>query len=148
MLTQPFDLTAIGEGYHNLGWAGDFVKGYTFTATVANVTWIKANRDAVDRYLRAMIKAYDWITDKNNKADAVKVLVDISHQDQKYVEQTYDLYFDQGKDVFYPRQEINPSDLQGTLDARVALGEPKPTLPLERYLDTSFHEAALREVGS
>jgi ABC-type nitrate/sulfonate/bicarbonate transport system substrate-binding protein len=124
------------------------VKGYTFTATVANVTWIKANRDAVDRYLRAMIKAYDWITDKNNKADAVKVLVDISHQDQKYVEQTYDLYFDQGKDVFYPRQEINPSDLQGTLDARVALGEPKPTLPLERYLDTSFHEAALREVGS
>jgi NitT/TauT family transport system substrate-binding protein len=148
MLTQPFDLTAIGKGYPSLGWVGDYVTGYLFTGTVANRTWISSHKDEIDRYLKGLVKAYDWLTDKNNKAAAVKIMVDVSNQDAKYVEQTYDLYFGQGKKVFYPRERIDPADLEGTLDARVALGEQKPTVPVSRYLDLSYLDQAIAEVGS
>jgi NitT/TauT family transport system substrate-binding protein len=142
LLTQPFDLTAIGEGYTNLGWAGDYVKGYTFTATVANASWLSAHSDQAEGYLRATIEAYDWLANTDNEADAVKILMNYTHQDADPVQATYELYFKSGKDVFYPRQKLNPADLQGTLDSRVAMGDPKPTLPLSSYYDLTYYDAA------
>ena len=143
LITQPFDLTAIAEGYPTLGWSGDYVQNYLFTGTAVARGWAASQHAILVRYLRATARASRWLEQPANKAEAVQILVDISKQDEPSVRATYELYFEQGKRVFYPDSRADPADVAGTLDARLALGEPRPTLPIERYLDQSYIDEAL-----
>jgi NitT/TauT family transport system substrate-binding protein len=147
ILTQPFDLMAMSQGKPTLGWVGDFIKAYPASAVAVNRAWAGGHQDELARYLRASVKAYDWLANPANKEGAVQVLTEVAKLDEGFVRKTYELYFEQGKQVLYPRLRMEPADVEGSLDARIALGEEKPTVPISRYFDGSYLDKAIAEVG-
>jgi ABC-type nitrate/sulfonate/bicarbonate transport system substrate-binding protein len=70
----PVTLIAIKEGYRMLADLNDIITDWPYLGYYAMSSTLKNRRDKVVRYLRAHVKALEWL--KANPAGGVKVLID------------------------------------------------------------------------
>ena len=57
----PWAYVAEDAGFNNLGAAADYVPDWQFTVYNVNGDWAKANARKVEGFLRAILRATDWI---------------------------------------------------------------------------------------
>jgi len=92
ILFPPFNFAAARAGYTSLGLSADYTKNFPFNAYSVNMTWARANKDAIRRFLAAYTKGIDWFYDAANRAEAIPILISYLKSDPKDVADTYDFF--------------------------------------------------------
>ena len=131
ILLPPFNFQAVAQGFNELGLTVDFTPELPFSGTVVNLAWAKSHQDLLARVLAAHAKSIAWFNDDRNRAEAVKMMVDVSKLKSDEVEKAYD-FFRKGK-FFEPTGKISRKKLGALVEALVGLGDI-PKLEIERLV--------------
>ena len=78
ILTSPHNFYAESAGFTNLGWTIDYAKELPFSGGAVNRAWAAANKPTLDKFLAAYTKCVLWFQDRANRAEAVKIMAEIS----------------------------------------------------------------------
>lgn len=124
MLFPPFNFHAEDAGFSKLGLVYDYAKDLPFLGMVANRAWAGQNKAALEKFLAVYTKAVAWFDSDANRAEAVRILVDVSHQAQSDTEKSYDLY---RKIAFFaPTDEVSRKKMAAIIDTiRSDFGDKK-----------------------
>src|SRR6266850_1233952 len=91
ILNLPFTVEAAERGLKSLGGLVDLLGPYQAAGAFVMRAWANDNAEALERYLAAYVQAVRWIRDRNNRSEAVALLVEKLKLDRKIAERTYDL---------------------------------------------------------
>jgi len=86
----PWAYVAEDAGFNNLGAAADYVPDWQFTVYNVNGEWAKANATKVVGFLRAILRATDWIY--RNRAQATEIAARELSIKPAYAERAWDYY--------------------------------------------------------
>ena len=86
----PWAYVAEDAGFNNLGAAADYVPEWQFTVYNVNGEWAKANARKVEGFLRAILRATDWIY--RNRAQAAEIAARELNIKPAYAERAWDFY--------------------------------------------------------
>jgi NitT/TauT family transport system substrate-binding protein len=92
ILFPPFNFLALRSGYKSLGLSAEYTKNFPFTTYSVNLNWAHEHKDAVSHFLAAYAKGVDWFYDRNNRDEAVSILISYLKSDPKDVADTYDYF--------------------------------------------------------
>lgn len=90
----PWAYVAEDAGFNNLGAAADYVPEWQFTTYNVNGEWAKANAGKVEGFLRAVLRATDWIY--KNRAGAAEIAARELNIKPAYAERAWDFYTKSG----------------------------------------------------
>jgi len=136
MLFPPFNFHAEAAGFSNLGLVYEYAK-LPFLGMVANRDWAAKNKPALEAFLGVYTKAVAWFDDQKNRAEAVKILVDASHQAQDDTEKSYDFY--RRIAFFEPKGEVSRKKIQDVIDTIKADFGGKPFSVDQMFLPGVTH---------
>jgi ABC-type nitrate/sulfonate/bicarbonate transport system substrate-binding protein len=136
LLAQPQDIQAGQDGMRSLGSVSETFDGPAIVFAVRR-SWAKQHADVLVRFLRAAVRGMEWVNDRNNKQQAVALLVKKIGGSEALAAQTYDLYTKQG--VISRTGELPLQHVKNYL----ALSRPNvDSIDLKRYVDFSYLEQA------
>ena len=132
ILAPPFSFRAEAAGFSNLGLTIDYVKDLPFAGTVVNRTWAAANRRPSRRCSPSTTRASPGSTTGENRAEAVKMMVDVSRMQADDVEKSYDFLI-RGK-FFEPTGKVSRAKLAALVGALQQLGDIPSGFDIERLV--------------
>jgi ABC-type nitrate/sulfonate/bicarbonate transport system substrate-binding protein len=150
ILTDPYDAQAEQSGDFKLDTlvpkyvnAGNY--GYVIAA--ARKDWAKDNPDVLSRFIRAELRAVNWVYDPANKAELFSLVGPKANIAQADLERLYQR--DVVASKFWSTDgKITDSGVQGVLDSLVDVGSlNKPTPPPSKYYDLTYDNAALKSMA-
>ncbi len=131
-MAPPFSFRAEAAGFSNLGRTIDYVKDLPFAGTVVNRTWAGANRRAVEKVLAVYNKSIAWFYDQRNRAEAVKMMVEVSRMQAEDVEKSYE-FLTTGK-FYEPTGKVSKAKLTALVGALRELGDIPSGFDIERLV--------------
>src|SRR5262245_3783276 len=144
MLSTPYNILARADGFTQLATATKVIGHYQGNVAAARRSWAAANKDKVIAYIRAYVEAIDWLYDRVNRDEAVRILrKNLSQMSQDLAERSYDELLDPQDGVF--RQgRVDMAGLTTVLELRSRYGKPAKNLddPM-KYYDPAYHAAAM-----
>lgn len=144
MLSTPYNIVAKAEGFNQLATATRAIGHYQGNVAAARRSWAAANKDKVVAYIRAYVEAIDWLYDRANRDEAVRILrKNLPQMSQDLAERSYDELLDP-RDGFFRQGRIDLAGLKTVLELRSRYGKPAKNLgdPM-KYYDPAYHEAAV-----
>ena len=148
ILNLPFTVEAAERGLNSLGGLVDLLGPYQAAGAFVMRAWANDNAEALTRYLAAYVQAVRWIRDRNNRSEAVALLVEKLKLDRKIAERTYDLLVVPASG-FTPDARFDVEGFRNMLALRAEI-ERKPetqAAPPERYVDLHYYEGAMKLIG-
>jgi ABC-type nitrate/sulfonate/bicarbonate transport system substrate-binding protein len=144
LLTPPLNLRAEREGFKMLANLAEILPPYTFAALMVNRDWAQGNRGAVVRWLAAMQDSVHWLYDPANKEEAIAILAEWTRTSEDDSRGTYGIVVEQDK--AYPAElRATRAHLEAMIDLMREVGTaPDPMPDLDRFLDSSYLDEALR----
>ena len=130
LLTAPFNFYAESAGFTNLGFTFDYLSDMPFAGVAMSRTWAAANPDAARRFLGVTVKTIGWFYDERNRAEAVKIMADVSKLKPDDVEKAYD--FLGGKKLFEPTGKVSKAKIGKVVDALRELGDVPADFAVDR----------------
>jgi NitT/TauT family transport system substrate-binding protein len=150
ILTDPFDYQAELEGFKKVdALVPKYVNAgnYGYVIHVAQPDWAKSHQDELVRYIRAQLKAVDWIYDPANKQEMFSIV----GPKNNITQETFDrLYKRDVQDDHYWSTDgkITDAGVQGVLNSLIELDSLKsPAPPPSKYYDLTYLNAALASMG-
>ena len=130
-------------GFHTLLTSQDYITAYARAVTTARREWAEQNEDLLVRYIRAMVRAINWLLDPNNKEEAIALIMAADEVSATEAQQIYEEAVDPTFG-FIPDAKIEPTGIEQILKIREAIGEMKPPLPSpDNYIEERFHKKAI-----
>jgi len=148
ILNLPFTVEAAERGLKSLGGLVDLLGPYQAAGAFVMRAWAHDNGEALERYLAAYVQAVRWIRDRDNRSEAVALLVEKLKLDRKIAERTYDLLVVPASG-FTPDARFDVEGFRNMLALRAEI-ERKPeteAAPPERYVDLRYYDAAMKLIG-
>jgi ABC-type nitrate/sulfonate/bicarbonate transport system substrate-binding protein len=143
VLGQPQDLTAVEQGFRLLGTTTEAVPELLYTVTAARRSWAQANREAVTRYVRALIGSFKFIRDSANRDRVARSIVQSTNTSEKVAQETLALFFEPERGVLPRQGEIDLAGLAQVIAMLGEVGALKQPLPSpDRYVDLQYLRAA------
>jgi ABC-type nitrate/sulfonate/bicarbonate transport system substrate-binding protein len=144
ILNPPFTLRAAAAGLNDLGLAVKTIGPYQATGAFLLRSWAPANADTVVRYIQAYVEGLRWSVDPNNKAEAVKLLVDGLKLPEAVAQRAYEIAADPA-DGLTRDAKVDIDGFKNVLKLRASMqgqwgGNPPPP---ERYLDLTYYAKAV-----
>ena len=136
VLTNPNDLMALKEGFHDLGVAPDYVPVWSQNNAFVNVAWAKTHRAETVAFLKALRRAVAYFYDAKNADDVIDIMAKYTGSDRAIAQQTYAFYVE--KQILPPQAAINREGIQAVIDSIVASGELKIPLQAQIMIDGGF----------
>jgi NitT/TauT family transport system substrate-binding protein len=104
LLAPPLNYIAEGDGFKQLGIAGDFAKDLPFTGSIVNRAWAAAHPQAAKDFFATKDESVEWLYDPKNRDEAIKLLIDASKSSADDATRSYDFlvggqYFDRTRAV-------------------------------------------------
>lgn len=145
LLTPPLDSVADAKGLKLFAKATDVLGGhYLANCAMASKAWLAANGPVMTRFIRAHIRADDWLMTPANRVAAMRILVDNAKITPQAAISIYQKMMDPVTG-FTPKARIDVDGIRTALALRAQYGVPKKTLgPASRYYDDSYYRQALR----
>jgi ABC-type nitrate/sulfonate/bicarbonate transport system substrate-binding protein len=143
MLSTPYNILAKAEGFTQLAQATKVIGHYQGNVAAARRSWAAANKDKVAAYIRGYVEAIDWLYERANRDEAVRILRrNLPQMSQDLAERSYDELLDP-QDGFFRQGRIDMDGLKTVLELRSRYGKPAKALddPM-KYYDPAFHAAA------
>jgi NitT/TauT family transport system substrate-binding protein len=132
ILLPPFNFQAVSAGFNELGLTIDYAGDLPFSGTVVNRNWASGHPDVLQKILAAHLKSVAWFYDDNNRAEAIKMMADVSRIKAEDVEKSYDFF---RKGEFFERTgAISQKKLDALLDALQSLGELQGPRTADRFV--------------
>lgn len=128
----PVTLIATAEGYRMLADLNDIISDWPYLGYYAMANALKGKRDQVVRYLRAHVKALEWL--KANPSGGVKVLIEDVKIAPAYAEAGYKEFM--RSFALDGRIPVKGFELLMEAEAKKLKGKFKVT----DFIDQSFHE--------
>jgi ABC-type nitrate/sulfonate/bicarbonate transport system substrate-binding protein len=132
ILAPPFSFRAEAAGFSNLGLTIDYVKDLPFAGTVVNRNWAGANRRTVEKVLAVYNRSIAWFHDPRNRAEAVKMMVEVSRMQAEDVEKSYEFLIT-GKFI-EPTGKVSRAKLTALVAALQELGDIPRGFEIERVI--------------
>jgi ABC-type nitrate/sulfonate/bicarbonate transport system substrate-binding protein len=143
VLGQPQDLVAVEQGYRMLGASTEAVPELTYTVTAVRRSWAETNKEAVNRYVRALAGAFTFIRDGANRDQVVRTVMQSTNSSEAIARQTLALFFEPERGVLPKRGEIDLKGLAQVIAMMEEAGALKPpTPPPDRFVDLQYLRAA------
>ncbi len=129
----PWAYVAEEAGFNNLGAAADYVPDWQFTVYNANSEWAKANPAKMVGFLRAILRANDWIY--RHRAEASEIVARELTIKPAFAERAWDYYTSTGtltRDLAF-----NEAGLRKVFETQIKAGTlPKDTkFDMKNYVD-------------
>ncbi len=135
------------RGFKALAEAQDYVKHYARGLGATRREWANKNEDIVVRFVRAMIRASDWLQTPTNKAEVIQVLSGATNNNQARAESMYRQALSPTLGLT-PRSRIDMDGIRTVLELREIAGLMKAPVPRpEKYIDERFYQKALATLG-
>ena len=135
------------RGFKVLTEAKDHVKNYARGLGATRRDWANKSEDLVVRFNRAMIRATDWLQDKNNKDEAVQMLLTETNGNKARAESMYANTLSPTMGLT-PRSRIDMAGIRTVIELREVAGLMKPgETKAEKYVDERFYNKALATLG-
>src|SRR5262252_3954870 len=134
ILNLPFTVEAAEHGLKSLGGLVDLLGPYQAAGAFVMRPWARANGEALR-----------WIRDRNNRSEAVDLLVEKLKLDRKIAERTYDLLVVPGSG-FTPDARFDVEGFRNMLALRAEIERKLETeaAPPERYVDLHYYDEAMK----
>ena len=148
IINLPFTVEAAEKGLKSLGGLVDLLGPYQAAGAFVLRSWARDNGPVLERYLAGYVEAMRWIFDRNNRTEAVDLLVEKLKLDRRIAERTYDLLVVPATG-FTPDARFDVEGFKNMLALRAEI-ERKPeteAAPPERYVDLGYYERALKLIG-
>lgn len=143
LLSAPFNLLAREEHFTELAKATKVIGPYQGNVGATRRSWAMKNKTLVIAFIRAYVQAIDWLYDKSNREEAVRILEkNVPEISPGLAGQSYDELLDpQGG--FSPTGRVDFAGLRTVLALRSHYAEPPKALtdPL-KYYDPSYYDSA------
>lgn len=131
-------------GFRVLARSQDYLTDYARNVAAARADWAVENRDLLVRYIRAMVRASNWLLDPANKEEAVTVLASTGESSRAEAEAVYEEALDPDFG-FVPGARIERSGIATIIELREVMGVMTPPLPSpEKYIDEQYYDEAIR----
>ena len=131
------------RGFKVLARSEDHVLHYARGLGATRREWAEAKEELLVRFIRAMIRATDWVMDGKNREEAVKLLLPENKGSNARAEEMYEESISP-KFGFTPRSRIDMEGIRMVLQLRETAGLMKPPVPKpEKYVDERFYKKAL-----
>ncbi len=145
IMNLPFSAQAIEAGMTSLGRTVDLLGPYQAGGAFVLRSWAKANPDVLERYLAGYIESLRWVLDKNNRDEAINVLMEKRNLNRTLATRSYDLMIEPGFG-FNPDAKLNGEGFDNVLKLRQEVeGSPMPEP--SKYLDLSYYDRALKRLA-
>jgi ABC-type nitrate/sulfonate/bicarbonate transport system substrate-binding protein len=148
ILNLPYTVEAAERGLKSLGGLVDLLGPYQAAGAFVMRGWARDNGAALERYLAAYVEAVRWIRDRNNRTEAVDLLIEKLKLDRKIAERTYDLLV-VPTTGFTPDAKFDVEGFKNMLALRAEI-ERKPETEAaspERYVDLHYYDGAMKLIG-
>jgi ABC-type nitrate/sulfonate/bicarbonate transport system substrate-binding protein len=147
MLGPPTSIVAKREGFVSLGSVQDLIGPYQAAGYFAQRKWAQEHREALSRYLAAIIEAQRWLMDPANKQRVIELMVKESHLAPDVAAETYELYMSRPggyeKDARFDLDGFaNVLKLRAEVEGQSDGHPPAPG----KYYDPSYYDAAIQEL--
>jgi ABC-type nitrate/sulfonate/bicarbonate transport system substrate-binding protein len=132
-------------GFNHLGNSLDVLGRYQGIVTASSRSWAEQNEKAMVGFIRARLASIDWIYDRANRDEAVKIL--LSHLPNIPPAAAPKLIDDltSPKLGYFRKGEIDPAGTKVVLDLRSQYGMPQKTLTdAAKYIDAKYLDQALK----
>jgi ABC-type nitrate/sulfonate/bicarbonate transport system substrate-binding protein len=135
------------RGFKVLARAEDYVKHYARGLGATRREWADKNEDLVVRFVRAMIRATDFIQEAKNKDEAVQLLSAETKNNKARAESIYRQAVSSTMGLT-PRSRIDTEGIRQVIELREIAGLMTPPVPKpEKYIDERFYKKALASLG-
>ena len=144
LLSAPFNLVAQEQHFNELAKATQVIGPYQGNVGATRRSWAMQHRALVIAFIRAYVQAIDWLYDKTNRAEAIRILEkNVSEITPALAEQSYLEILDP-EAGFSRTGRVNFDGLRTVLALRSRYAEPpkKLTDPL-KYYDPSYYDSAM-----
>jgi ABC-type nitrate/sulfonate/bicarbonate transport system substrate-binding protein len=131
------------RGFKVLARSEDYVKHYARGLGATRRQWAKANEELLVRFIRAMIRATDWVMEAKNKEEVIKILLPENKNNKARAEEMYEENTS-SRFGFTPRSRIDVEGIRTIIELRETAGLMKPPVPKpQKYIDERFYNKAL-----
>ena len=135
MLTPPSSEKALAAGGTVLARAEDYVPDWPLTGGWALREWLEQHRDLAVRFIRAWVRATDWLLDPEHREETIELIVAQEGLSREGAEKSYRRVV--------PKARIEPAVLRRVLELRAEMGVYKPPFDTtERFYDLSYWREA------
>jgi len=132
ILLPPFNFQAEAKGFNSLGLTVDYVKDLPFSGTAVNVAWANANKETLEKLLRAKTKSIAWFEDEQNRDGALRILKSASSLNQDDVYKAYKFFRD--GHFFEPTGKVSRAKLSALAKAMESLGDLPGALDVDKLV--------------
>jgi ABC-type nitrate/sulfonate/bicarbonate transport system substrate-binding protein len=145
ILTTPLEILPESRGYRRLANATETIGPYTAVSGVARRSWAREHRPELVGFIKAYVRALEWISDRANRAEAVAIYRKyIPAAGEASASKAWEL-LTQGSEGFAKRAKLDPAGMQTVLKLRSEFGRPRKALAdTGKYVDESYYAEALR----
>jgi ABC-type nitrate/sulfonate/bicarbonate transport system substrate-binding protein len=145
IMNLPFSAQALEAGMKSLGRTTDMLGPYQAGGAFVLRSWAKANSKTLENYLAGYVESLRWVMDKNNREEAIAMLMDKRKLTRSLASRSYDLMIEPGFG-FNPDAKLSTEGFENVLKLRQEVeGGPKPEPA--KYLDLSYYDRALKLVA-
>jgi len=144
IMNLPFSAQTIEAGLKSLGRTVDLLGPYQAGGAFVLRAWAKANGPTLERYLAGYIESLRWVVDKNNRDEAIALLMSKRNLTRSLATRSYDLMIEPGFG-FNPDAKLSAEGFDNALKLRQEV-EGGPALSPAKYLDLSYYDRALKLV--
>jgi ABC-type nitrate/sulfonate/bicarbonate transport system substrate-binding protein len=131
------------RGFKVLARSEDYVTHYARGLGATRREWANENEELLVRFIRASVRATDWVMDGKNKKDVIELLLSENNNSQPRAEEVYEECVSP-RFGFTPRSRIDLEGIRTVLELRRTAGLMKPPLPKpEKYVDDRFYKKAV-----
>jgi ABC-type nitrate/sulfonate/bicarbonate transport system substrate-binding protein len=145
LLSPPLSLVAKAKGYHLLSYAKDVYGGH-YEASVGTTrrSWAAANEQTLVAYIKAYVRAVDWLRDPQNKTAAIAILRKYFPQiSPQIAEATYTEFI--GPRGVAPKAKLDLAGVAKVLELRNQYGKLKqPLSDPSKYYDPKYYDEAVK----
>ena len=146
MMSMPEDEIQ-KRGFKVLAKSEDYVKNYARGLGATRREWANAHEDLVVRFIRAMIRATDFIQEPKNKEEVVQLLLAETKNNKSRAEAMYAQTINPTMGLT-PRSRLDLEGIRTVIELREIAGLMKPPVPKpEKYVDERFYKKALATLG-
>ena len=145
ILTTPLELGPEARGYRRLANATEAIGPYTAVSGAARRSWAKEHRAELVGFIRAYVRALDWIADPANRPEAVAIYrKQLPQAPEASVMKAWDVLVTSGEG-FAKRARLDPAGMATVLKLRSEFGRPQKDLAdVNKYVDESYYDEAVR----
>jgi ABC-type nitrate/sulfonate/bicarbonate transport system substrate-binding protein len=131
------------RGFKLLARSEDYVQHYARGLGATRREWANTHEDLLVRFIRATIRATDWVRDPKNKEELIQLLVPENRNNRARAEEMYEESISP-RFGLTPRSRIDMEGIRTVLQLRETAGLMKPPLPTpDKYVDERFYKKAL-----